>query len=69
MKNLDKNLEELKLYSVEELMNAYTILQSIPQLSTELEIDFDEAFEDLRNELKTRPIDDLIDWIIDEKKL
>lgn len=69
MKNVDKDLEQLKLYSVEDLMNAYSFMIYARDKTTGLEIDLNEALEDLKNELKTRPVEDLIEWMIDEKRL
>lgn len=69
MKNVNKDLAQLKLYSVEELMSAYSMINHVRDRAIELELDLDEAFEDLKNELKSRPVADLVEWMTNEKRL
>lgn len=65
MNNTEKDLEKLKDFSIAELMNGYALLIYAEEKSPALiDIDFNEAKQDLINELKTRSHADLVEYII-----
>ena len=65
MNNTEKDLEKLKDFSIAELINGYALLAYAEEKSPNLiDIDYNEAKQDVINELKTRGQHDLVEYII-----